>query len=159
MSAPDTPAIRTAGLGKRYGSLWALRDCSVSVPRGRVTALVGPNGAGKTTLLKILVGLSAPGAGEASVLGRPPEQSAEFLASIGYLAQDVPLYNRLTIADHLESSCRRTCCLTCSASATTSSCSPHHALRSPATSTMSCRPTAGSWGPEGRRPTSSRESR
>jgi ABC-2 type transport system ATP-binding protein len=102
MSARETPAIRTTGLGKRYGSLWALRDCSVSVPRGRVTALVGPNGAGKTTLLKILVGLSAPSAGEASVLGRPPGQGTEFLASIGYLAQDVPLYNRLTTADHLE---------------------------------------------------------
>jgi ABC-2 type transport system ATP-binding protein len=101
MSGQDVPAIRTTGLGKQYGSLWALRDCSVSVPQGRVTALVGPNGAGKTTLLKILVGLSAPSAGEASVLGRPPEQSTQFLASIGYLAQDVPLYNRLTVADHL----------------------------------------------------------
>ncbi len=75
MSAQDLPGIRTAGLGKRYGSLWALRDCSVSVPRGRVTALVGPNGAGKTTLLKILVGLSSPSAGEACVLGARPSRA------------------------------------------------------------------------------------
>jgi ABC-2 type transport system ATP-binding protein len=102
MSARDMPAIRTTELGKRYGSVWALRDCTVSVPRGRITALVGPNGAGKTTLLKILVGLSVPSAGAASVLGRPPGQSAEFLASIGYLAQDVPLYDQLTTAEHLE---------------------------------------------------------
>jgi ABC-2 type transport system ATP-binding protein len=54
VSTQHVPAIRAAGLGKRYGSLWALRDCSVSVPHGRVSALVGPNGAGKTTLLKIL---------------------------------------------------------------------------------------------------------
>ena len=74
----------------------------MSVPRGHVTALVGPNGAGKTTLLKLLVGLSAPSAGEAEVLGRAPEQSEEFLASIGYLAQDVPLYKRLSADDHLE---------------------------------------------------------
>jgi ABC-2 type transport system ATP-binding protein len=102
MNTPDAPTIRTAGLGKRYGSLWALQDFSASVPRGRVSALVGPNGAGKTTLLKILAGLSAPSAGEAAVLGRAPGQRAEFLDSIGYLAQDVPLYKRLSAGDHLE---------------------------------------------------------
>ncbi|MGD0703668.1 MAG: ATP-binding cassette domain-containing protein [Trebonia sp.] len=96
MSGQDAPAIRTAGLGKRYGSWWALQDCSVSVPRGRVSALVGPNGAGKTTLLKILAGLSAPSAGEAAVLGRAPGQNTEFLDSVGYLAQDVPLDKRLS---------------------------------------------------------------
>jgi ABC-2 type transport system ATP-binding protein len=102
MSTQDAPAISTTGLGKRYGSLWALQDCSVSVPRSSITALVGPNGAGKTTLLKILAALSAPSAGEAAVLGRAPRQSEEFLDSIGYLAQDVPLYRRLSAADHLE---------------------------------------------------------
>ena len=102
MNGQDAPAIRTVGLGKRYGSLWALQDCSVSVPRGRVSALVGPNGAGKTTLLRILTGLSAPSAGEAAVLGRAPGQSTEFLDSVGYLAQDVPLYKRLSAGDHLE---------------------------------------------------------
>ncbi len=102
MNGQDAPAIRTAGLSKRYGSLWALQDCSVSVPRGRVSALVGPNGAGKTTLLKILAGLSAPSAGEAAVLGRAPGQNTEFLDSVGYLAQDVPLYKRLSAGDHLE---------------------------------------------------------
>ena len=101
MSAQNAPAIQTTGLGKRYGPVWALQDCSVSVPRGRVSALVGPNGAGKTTLLKILAGLSAPSTGEASVLGRAPGQSGEFLDSIGYLAQDVPLYKRLSADDHL----------------------------------------------------------
>ncbi len=97
----DGPAISARGLGKRYGSLWALRDCTFDVPPGRVTALVGPNGAGKTTLLRLLVGLAAPTTGEAQVLGRPPEQDEDFLASIGYLAQDVPLYRRLSAEDHL----------------------------------------------------------
>ncbi len=101
MSAQNAPAIQTAGLGKRFGPVWALRDCSVSVPRGRISALVGPNGAGKTTLLKILAGLSVPSTGEASVLGRAPGQSGEFLDSIGYLAQEVPLYKRLSADDHL----------------------------------------------------------
>jgi ABC-2 type transport system ATP-binding protein len=97
----QSAAVTTRGLGKRYGSLWALQDCTLSVPRGRVTALVGPNGAGKTTLLRVLVGLATPSAGEAVVLGRSPEQTEDFLASIGYLAQDVPLYRRLSAEDHL----------------------------------------------------------
>jgi ABC-2 type transport system ATP-binding protein len=101
MSTQNASAIQTSGLGKRYGSVWALQDCSVSVPCGHVSALVGPNGAGKTTLLKILAGLSAPSTGEAAVLGRVPRQSGEFLDSIGYLAQDVPLYKRLSADDHL----------------------------------------------------------
>jgi ABC-2 type transport system ATP-binding protein len=96
-----TPAIQTTGLGKRFGSLWALQDCTLSVPRGRVTALVGPNGAGKTTLLRLLVGLAAPSTGEAAVLGRSPRQTEEFLSGVGYLAQDVPLYRRLSAEDHL----------------------------------------------------------
>ena len=44
-------AIKTDGLGKRYRSFWALKDCSVSVPKGSVSALVGPNGAGKLRYL------------------------------------------------------------------------------------------------------------
>lgn len=102
MSGETAPAIHTVGLGKRFGSVWALQDCSVSVPTGRVTALVGPNGAGKTTLLKLLAGLSAPSSGELLPLGRAPEQSGEFLDSIGYLAQEVPLYKRLSARDHLD---------------------------------------------------------
>jgi ABC-2 type transport system ATP-binding protein len=71
-SALPPPAVETSKLGKRYGSLWALQDCSVVIPQGHVTALVGPNGAGKTTLLRMLAGLSSPTAGTASVLvGRP----------------------------------------------------------------------------------------
>lgn len=94
-------AIRTEGLGKRYGANWALQDCTLTVPRGRVSALVGQNGAGKTTLLRMLVGLSSASAGEAWVMGRPVEQSPEFMAGIGFLAQEAPLYRRLTVEDHL----------------------------------------------------------
>ena len=102
MASGAAPAIETVGLGKRFGKLWALQDCSISVPRGRVVALVGPNGAGKTTLLRILAGLSTPTAGAARILGRQPEQTEEFLSSIGFLAQEVPLYRRLTARQHVE---------------------------------------------------------
>jgi ABC-2 type transport system ATP-binding protein len=53
-------------------------------------------------MLKILAGLSATSAGEVTVLGRVPCQSGEFLESIGYLAEDVPLYKRLSAEDHLQ---------------------------------------------------------
>jgi ABC-type multidrug transport system ATPase subunit len=54
--------IEASGLGKRYGRTWALRECTLAVPAGRVAALVGPNGAGKTTLLNLAVGLAGPSA-------------------------------------------------------------------------------------------------
>jgi ABC-2 type transport system ATP-binding protein len=100
--ARTTMAIETTGLGKRFGPTWALQDCTVHVPQGRVSALVGPNGAGKTTLVRLLVGLRAPSAGQALVLGRQPGQSQGFLASVGYLAQEAPLYKRLTANEHLD---------------------------------------------------------
>ena len=44
-----TAVIETTGLGKRYRRVWALADCTLSIPAGHVVGLVGPNGAGKTT--------------------------------------------------------------------------------------------------------------
>ena len=67
--------IETSGLGKRYGSTWALRECTLAIPAGHVAALVGPNGAGKTTLLNLAVGLAAPTAGGVTVLGGQPAGS------------------------------------------------------------------------------------
>jgi len=95
-------AIETVSLGKRYGSTWGLQDCSIEVPEGGISALVGPNGAGKTTLLRLLVGLRRPTSGKARVLGRAPAQDdGDFLASVGFLAQDIPLYRQLSGAEHL----------------------------------------------------------
>ncbi len=67
------PAVRTEGLGKRYGSTWALRDCTLEIPTGSVTALVGPNGAGKTTLLHLVIGLARQTEGLVEVLGLSPQ--------------------------------------------------------------------------------------
>jgi ABC-2 type transport system ATP-binding protein len=93
--------IEADQLGKRYGRRWALRDCSLSIPEGKVVGLVGPNGAGKTTLLNLAVGLLAPSAGVITVLGGHPGDDPAQLGRIGFVAQDTPTYTRLSIADHL----------------------------------------------------------
>lgn len=95
-------AIETCDLGKQYGKLRALRECSFALEPGRIAGLVGPNGAGKTTLMHLLVGLLAPTAGAAFVFGRSPQrETAEVLAKVGFLSQDRPLYRSFTVADML----------------------------------------------------------
>ncbi|HTQ93295.1 MAG TPA: ABC transporter ATP-binding protein [Streptosporangiaceae bacterium] len=96
-----TSVIQTRGLAKRYRRVTALSDCAITVPEGRISALIGPNGAGKTTLLRLLAGLARPTAGNMTVLGGTPRQDPAFLAEIGYLAQEIPLYRRLTAEDHI----------------------------------------------------------
>jgi ABC-2 type transport system ATP-binding protein len=102
MSDSDDAAIATVELEKSYRTVPALRECTIHVPAGKICALVGPNGAGKTTLLKLLAGLSSPTRGAATVLGRTPGQDTAFLAEIGFLAQDVPLWRRFSAADHIQ---------------------------------------------------------
>jgi ABC-2 type transport system ATP-binding protein len=96
--------IETRGLGKRYGGRWALQECTLAIPEGHLAALVGPNGAGKTTLLNIAVGLTAPTVGEVAVLGGVPAGSPAALDGMAYVAQDMPLYRHLSVADMLHTS-------------------------------------------------------
>jgi ABC-2 type transport system ATP-binding protein len=96
-----TAVIETVEVGKRYRRLWALTDCTLSIPAGHVVGLVGPNGAGKTTLLNLAAGMLAPTSGTIEVFGGPPAASPAQLARVGYLAQDAPVYAGLSVADHL----------------------------------------------------------
>jgi ABC-2 type transport system ATP-binding protein len=93
--------IETSGLGKRYGHAWALRDCTFAVPGGQLAALVGPNGAGKSTLMSMVVGLTIPTEGTATVLGGRPAGSPEALDGIAFVAQESPVYRNLSAADIL----------------------------------------------------------
>ena len=87
-------------LGKCYGKRWALQHCTVTIPRGSVSALIGPNGAGKSTFLRLAVGLATPSSGLVSVFGRDPEiDAARVLPRIGFVAQDRPLYPRLSVQE------------------------------------------------------------
>ena len=94
-------ALHASGLGKRYRQRWALSDCTLEIPEGRVAGLVGPNGAGKTTLLHLAVGLLAPDTGTVTVLDGQPASGPAQLAKVGFVAQDTPVYAGLSVADHL----------------------------------------------------------
>ena len=96
-----TAVIETNGLGKQYGRKWALHDCTLTIPEGKVVGLVGPNGAGKTTLLHLAVGLLAPTAGAITVLGGRPGDGPAQLDKVGFVAQDTPTYAGLSVAKHL----------------------------------------------------------
>ncbi|MFD0817695.1 ABC transporter ATP-binding protein, partial [Micromonospora zhanjiangensis] len=93
------PVLETDRLGKRYGKTWALRDCSLHLPPGRIAALVGPNGAGKSTLLHLAVGLLRPDAGTVRLFGESPYDNRKVLADVGFVAQDTPLYRDFTAAE------------------------------------------------------------
>ena len=92
--------IAASGLGKHYRRTWALRDCTLAIPEGRVTGLVGPNGAGKTTLLRLATGMLTPTRGTITVLGERPAAGPAQLARVGFVAQDTAVYSRMTVADH-----------------------------------------------------------
>ncbi|MGH9059328.1 MAG: ABC transporter ATP-binding protein, partial [Acidimicrobiales bacterium] len=96
-----TVAVKTHSLWRRFAGVWALRDCTLALPQGCLAAVVGPNGAGKTTLLHMVVGLLPPSEGELTVFGQRPENTTAFLARVGFVGQDAPLYRQFSAADLL----------------------------------------------------------
>jgi ABC-2 type transport system ATP-binding protein len=68
-STDPTPALRCAGLVRRYGDVMAVSGLDLEVHRGECFGMLGPNGAGKTTTVEILEGLNTPDAGEVEILG------------------------------------------------------------------------------------------
>ena len=86
-------AIETRGLAKRYGRVTGLEDLSLRVEEGEVFGFLGPNGAGKTTTIRILLGLIAPSAGRAEVLGRDVRTAgAGWRSEVGYLPGELALW-------------------------------------------------------------------
>jgi ABC-2 type transport system ATP-binding protein len=97
-------ALALEGFGRRYRRTrpWAVRDVTLTIPRGSVTALVGPNGAGKSTLLRACLAFERPDEGRVLVCGFDPQRDrSAAVESIGYVPQAAALYRNLTIEDHL----------------------------------------------------------
>lgn len=94
--------IEVNNLSKRYGRHLAVRDVSFSVARGEIIGFLGPNGAGKTTTLRMLTGYLPPSSGSATVAGFDIfRQSIEARKRIGYMPENVPLYDDMRVREYL----------------------------------------------------------
>jgi ABC-2 type transport system ATP-binding protein len=95
--------IHARGLRREFGRLVAVDDVSLDVPAGSVLALLGPNGAGKTTTVRLLAGLLAPSAGEASVAGCDVRTDAAGIrARVGLVTDSPGLLDRMTPVSYLD---------------------------------------------------------
>ncbi|WP_284165671.1 ABC transporter ATP-binding protein [Frigidibacter sp. SD6-1] len=96
------PAVSTSGLSKSYGDAVVLHPLSLDVPKGEVFGFLGHNGAGKTTTIRLLTTLLAPTSGTARVAGHDvASDPIKVRASIGYLPENVRLYDRFTTRENL----------------------------------------------------------
>lgn len=93
-------------LRRNFGPIVAVNGVSFNVEKGEVLGLLGPNGAGKSTLMKMLACFQKPDSGTATICGYDIlENPVEVRKSIGYLAENVPLYNEMTVGDFLNFVC------------------------------------------------------
>ena len=84
---------------KTFGDFTALKNLSLTVPKGAVYGLVGPNGAGKSTAIRHLTGIYRPDSGEITVDGQPVYENPEIKAAIGYIPDDIFYYPSATMED------------------------------------------------------------
>ncbi len=97
------PVVVTKNLTKRYGGFVALDNLSISIDRGQILGFIGPNGAGKTTTIKILVGLSQPTSGTASIAGVDcATDSSRIKRMVGYMPDVFGAYENMRVREYLD---------------------------------------------------------
>uniref|UniRef100_A0A8C2FCS7 ABC transporter domain-containing protein n=1 Tax=Cyprinus carpio TaxID=7962 RepID=A0A8C2FCS7_CYPCA len=96
-------AIHCRDVCHSYGKLKVLNNLNLTVPQGQIYGLLGPSGCGKTTLLKCIVGTLKISHGHITVLGKPPAFPGHEVPGrmVGYMPQDIALYNEFTISNTL----------------------------------------------------------
>jgi ABC-2 type transport system ATP-binding protein len=95
--------IKVENLTKRYAGEIAIRDLNFEVGQGEIMGFLGPNGAGKTTTMRILAGFMPATSGRATVAGFDVfEQSLQARSRIGYMPENVPLYNDMRVTEYLD---------------------------------------------------------
>ena len=98
-------AIRTCGLTKQFERHIAVNEVDLEIPEGEVYGLIGPNGAGKTSLIRMLAAAEEPTMGEIYINGdrlRLDKSNSKIKRLLGYLPDDYPLYEDLTVWDYLD---------------------------------------------------------
>ncbi len=95
--------VETKNLTKRYGEFTALDDLSIAICRGQILGFIGPNGAGKTTTIKILVGLSRPTSGSATIAGADcVKDSRRIRKLVGYMPDKFGSYDNMRVVEYLD---------------------------------------------------------
>jgi ABC-2 type transport system ATP-binding protein len=98
---PESYAVVTRGLTKRFGQRLAVHGLDLRIPAGSITGFVGPNGAGKTTTIRMLLGLIRPTAGTGTVLGHPLGHARTYLSRVGALIEGPTFYPALSGRENL----------------------------------------------------------
>lgn len=102
MEVETAPALEAMALRRAFGTVQAVVDASLTVPRGHVTALIGPNGCGKTTLMLMLAGLLRPDSGSVRVAGRDPlAEGADARRHLGWMPDVLGTWDSLTCEETL----------------------------------------------------------
>lgn len=95
--------IKVENLTKRYAGQTAIKDLNFEVGKGEIMGFLGPNGAGKTTTMRILASYMPPSSGRATVAGFDVfEQSLQARTHLGYMPENVPLYNDMRVTEYLD---------------------------------------------------------
>ncbi|NJK34547.1 MAG: ABC transporter ATP-binding protein [Oscillatoriales cyanobacterium SM2_2_1] len=97
--------LQTLNLTKQFDRQLAVNGVNLTIEAGEIYGLIGPNGAGKTTLIRMLTAVDEPTAGEILIHGqrfRPGDRDPELKRQLGYVPDDYPLYDELTVWDYLD---------------------------------------------------------
>jgi putative spermidine/putrescine transport system ATP-binding protein len=99
---PAIPAVRVAGLRKRYGDVTALAETDLTVLEGEFFTLLGPSGSGKTTLLRLIAGFERADSGRIELGGRDVTRTAPYARDVNTVFQDYALFPHMTLAENIE---------------------------------------------------------
>jgi osmoprotectant transport system ATP-binding protein len=104
LKSDSQPVIRLEGVTKRYDGSIAVDDVTLSILKGKRTALIGPSGSGKSTLLSLIVGIETPSEGAVYVDGRQltPQSAVQLRRGMGYVTQDGGLFPHMTARKNIE---------------------------------------------------------